>query len=131
MIVIDSSYALACVMPDEVRPSSMQAVLDEPLLAPALWPLELANATRSAVRRRRIGMDQARAICMRLIDFEVEMVKPWHDEPLRYLDFAVTHALTPYDGVYLDLAITRRIAIATRDSALIAAAQRLGVRVYN
>ena len=130
MIVIDSSYALACVMPDEVRPAGMGAVLSEALLAPFLWPLELASAARSAVRRKRLDAAQARSLCVKLLDLDVEVVRPWHDEPLRYFDLAVSHALTPYDGVYLDLALTRRCPIATRDVALIAAAERLGLQVY-
>ena len=131
MIVIDSSYALACVMPDEMRPAGMGDVLAEALLAPFLWPLELASAARNAVRRRRLDAAQARSVCARLLDLDVEMVRPWHDEPLRYFDLAAAHDLTPYDGVYLDLALTRRCAIATRDDALIAAAPHLGLHVHH
>ncbi|UUX95126.1 type II toxin-antitoxin system VapC family toxin [Aquabacterium sp. J223] len=130
MIVIDSSYALACVMPDELRPVSMDEVLSEALQAPFLWPVELASALRGAVRRRRLDADQARLACVRLQDLDVEIAGAPHEDPLRFLDFAASHRLTPHDGVYLDLALTRRSALATRDSELMAAAERIGITVY-
>ena len=54
MIVIDSSYTLALVMPDESRPASVDAVLAERLLAPTIWPLELAHALRNGLRSGRL-----------------------------------------------------------------------------
>ena len=61
MIVLDSSYALALVMPDETRPASMAQVLPQRLTAPFIWPVELANAMRNAVRRARL-----RDLCLEL-----------------------------------------------------------------
>lgn len=129
-IVIDSSYALACVMPDEARPVGMEAVLAQPLLAPFIWPIEVASAARHGVARRRFDAGQARLLCANVANLDVEIAGPWHNEPQRYLELALTHELTPYDAIYLDLALSRHNALATCDAALAAVARRLGVPVH-
>ena len=63
MIILDCSYALALVMPDEVRPASVHKVIRERLAAPFIWPVEIANAMRNAVRRRRVLSHEATALC--------------------------------------------------------------------
>jgi predicted nucleic acid-binding protein len=130
LIVIDCSYALALVMPDEARPASMHRVLQETLAAPVIWPLEIANAMRSSLRRGRLHERQVAGICADVGEFEVEVVAPVHAAPKRYFDTATMHDLTPYDAMYLELALQRRGALATRDATLAAAAERAGVAVH-
>jgi predicted nucleic acid-binding protein len=131
MIVLDSSYTLALVMPDEGRPHSIAEVMLDRLLAPSIWPVEIANAMRNGVRRGRVRDIEVAGLCANVGEFEVEVVPPWHDSPQRYFEVAQTHDLTPYDAMYLDLALQRRCALATRDEALAIAARRVGVRIYN
>ena len=130
MIVVDSSYALALVMPDETRPATMVQVLSQPLLAPFLWPVELANAMRNAVRRTRLREHEVTGLCAGLEVLDVEIVDPWQRSAQRYFDVAQAHDLTPYDALYLNLALTRRCALATCDQRLAAAAQCVGIAVY-
>ena len=54
-----------------------------------------------------------------------------HVLPKRHVDAALAHDLTPYDALYLELALQRRCALATCDADLAAAAQRAGVVVYS
>jgi len=131
MIVLDSSYALALVMPDESCPASMPQVLGERLLAPFIWPLELANAMRTAVQRTRLREHEVTGLCADLEAFDVEIVAPWQQAALRYFEIARAHDLTPYDALYLDLALARRCALATRDQRLISAGRRVGVAVHH
>ncbi len=63
MIVIDCSYALAMVMPDEQRPPGIGQVAQTRMLVPSIWPYEVANAFRSAVRRGRIGAQEMPPPC--------------------------------------------------------------------
>ena len=130
VIVIDSSYALALVMPDETRSVSMTQVLSQPLLAPFIWPVELANATRNAVRRTRLRERQVTGLCADLDVLDVEIVASWQQSAQRYFEVAQAYDLTPYDALYLDLALTRRCAIATCDQRLASAAQRVGLSVH-
>jgi predicted nucleic acid-binding protein len=101
------------------------------LIAPFIWPLEIANVLRSALRQGRMGLDQAANVARHAVNLDLRITPPWHDEPLRYLDLRLTHELTPYDAIYLELALAQHAALATRDWALAAAAQRLGVTVHH
>ena len=131
MIVIDSSYTLALVMPDETRPGSMGDVLKQRLAAPMIWPLEIASAMRSSLRRKRLREAQVDVLCARIAELDVDVISPMHGLPKKHFDAAQTHDLTPYDAMYLELALQWRSALATRDETLAAAAQRAGVSVFN
>ena len=131
VIVLDSSYALALVMPDESRPASVGKVIQDRLAAPFIWPVEIASAMRNAVRRSRVLSHEVTALCADVDRFEVEVVAPWHDHAQRYFEVAQSHDLTPYDAMYLDLALQRHCALATRDEALAQAARRVGIRVHD
>jgi predicted nucleic acid-binding protein len=131
VIVLDSSYTLALVMPDESRPPSMAKVMFDRLAAPSIWPIEIANAMRNGVRRGRVRADEVVGLCADIAEFDVEVVPAAHHDPQRYFEAAQAHDLTPYDAMYLELALQRRYALATRDEALALAARRVGVEVYS
>ena len=130
-IVIDSSYALACMLPDERRPDTMNIVLGETLLAPFIWPIEIASAMRNGVRRKRFTQAQAGALASHVAGLDARIVLPWHHEASRYLELAFAHGLTPYDAIYIDLCLSERSPLATHDSELSAAATRVGIRVHS
>ncbi len=130
MIVIDSSYALSLVMPDERRPSSMQQVLRDQLATPVIWPLEIANAMRSSLRRGRLVHRQVVGLFTELTELAVDVVAPGHSLPQRHFEAAQTHDLTPYDTMYLELALQWRCPLATCDAGLASAARRAGVEVH-
>ena len=130
-IVLDSSYALACFMPDEKQPLSMDVVLGKPMHVPFTWPVEIANAMRTAVRRKRFGRDEAIEFARRLTDLGVRIAAPWHDDASRYLELALAHDLTPYDAIYLDMCLSQRADLASCDRALLQAAARVGIRTHN
>ena len=63
-LVIDASIALAVMLPDEADEraiTAMDAVGRYGALAPAHWPLEIANGLLIAERRGRITGDARRA----------------------------------------------------------------------
>ena len=131
MIVLDSSYALALVMPDEQRPASMEAVVEDDLVAPFIWPLEIANALRTNLRRGRLSVDRIDALFQRIAGLRVDVVGPAHSHPQSYFDAAQVHDLTPYDATYITAAVRFSAALATRDRALAAVAERLGIPIYS
>lgn len=129
MIVIDCSYALAMVMPDERRPASLAQVATGRLLVPPLWPYEVANAFRSAVRRGRVAEPEILGVCSRIEGLQFELAGA-HDSSVRqrYLA-AMSHGLTAYDAAYVELALHRRCPLATLDAALARVAADAGVDV--
>ena len=131
MIVIDCSFTMAMVLPDESRPGSMRKVATGRLLAPALWPLEVANALRNVVRRGRLAEPDVANLCNRLDAYEIE-VQGSGDASVRQRYLAsLTHDLTAYDAAYLELALHRRCPLATLDERLAQAAARAGVAVLD
>lgn len=129
-VVLDCSYLLAWLMPDETRPASLDNVLAEPLVAPSFWAQEIASALRSAVRRQRIDEDAALRLCRAAEALQVDLLPVRPVTPADWFALARAHRLTPCDAGYLDLALHRRWPLATRDPALADAARRAGVVVH-
>jgi predicted nucleic acid-binding protein len=127
VIVLDCSYAMAMVLPDASRPASAAKMATTRLIAPAIWPDEVANALRNALRRGRLLDEDVPHICARLAVYEVEVLANPDAAVLPRYRAAHTHGLTPYDASYLELAASRRCALATLDTQLAAAARNAGV----
>ena len=129
--VLDTSVALAWHFEDEVSVYA-ERVLDklanDSALAPALWPLEVANGLTMALRRGKItearlvrAIELSRNLNLTLVDVPPETAFG----PV--LDLAREHRLTVYDAAYLELAMREGLALATQDADLIAAAKRVGL----
>ncbi len=133
MFVIDASVALAWCFEDEssVDADRVLARLEqEEALAPAHWPLEIANALRTAERRGRMEASELPRLRVLLAALPVEIA------PIELttatggiLEAARTYDLTAYDAAYLDLAAIRGLPLATVDERLRAACARAGVEV--
>ena len=130
MIVLDSSFTLALVLPDEDRPVSAHAVLAAPLACPMIWPLEIANALRSNLRRGRLDAAGADDVFKRLHELQVDVINTGDQQPRRLFESAQTHDLTPYDATYLALAQQLSSPLATRDANLARAARKAGIVVF-
>jgi predicted nucleic acid-binding protein len=133
--VLDNSIAMAWSFADEVSDYA-DAVLDSlttvRTIVPMLWPLEVANALLMGERRKRsteaetirwIGILNRLPI---VIDDETN-TRAWSDT----LALARGHKLSAYDAAYLELAIRRRLPLATLDDPLKAAATATGVALYD
>lgn len=129
MIVVDCSYTMAMVMPDERRPRSLTLAEESRLVAPQIWIYEVANALCMAVRRARLGVEQAGALSRRLEDYGVG-VESADTTVHQCYHAAQTHELTAYDAAYLDLALHRRYGLATLDTRMSRIARGLGLVVH-
>ena len=132
--VADSSIAVAWAVPSQSGRAS-EDLLDDvasgrPFVVPVLWMFEVGNSLLVLKRRKRITAEQysrAREALSRLT--------PAVDEEgprlalARICELAEEHVLSVYDAAYLELAQRRRLPLASRDAALIAAAKRCGVKV--
>lgn len=126
---MDCSYSLAMVLPDEQRPSSMAETSTTRLLVPSIWPYEVANALRGAVRRGRVTEGELPAVVSRIENFEIELSGQGDQSVRQRYLAAQLHDLTAYDASYVELAIQRRCALATLDTRLAAAARHVGLQV--
>jgi predicted nucleic acid-binding protein len=131
--VLDSSAALAWVLPGEANPATdvlLTAVGGEGAIAPGLWPLEVANVLWLAERRGRISLAERTQALALLDELPIEI-----DDQTPARAFSATSALaagtglTVYDACYLELAMRLDLPLASLDKGLCQAAQASGVRL--
>ncbi len=104
----------------------MQAVYNGAVVeAPALWPLEVANALLVLVRRKKLSADERQRSLIALQNLSVEL-----DHEMSSLAFtklstlAGEHRLSVYDAAYLELALRKQLPLGCKDGPLREAAKR-------
>lgn len=130
--VIDSSVALALVLPDEHSDRAealIRSRVRPRLIVPPLWLYETTYALVAAVRRRRLpeaSVQEARDL---LDALDVEMDARTDLALARSLQaMALATGLSAYDAAYLELAERRAPArLATLDERLARAARARGI----
>jgi predicted nucleic acid-binding protein len=131
--VLDCSTTIAWVMEDEQSSYSddvFQELLDAEAVVPGLWWLEVANALVMAERRKRLTADETTAILAKLSAWPIvcDDAEPGQTAE-DVVSLARKHNLTAYDAAYLELALRRKVDLATLDVSLREAAVKAGVRV--
>ncbi len=126
--VLDASATLAFMFPeerDDVARAVAIGVRNGDATAPALWAWEVQNAVVVSERRGRLDPAQAAKILADAarLPVRLEPGSTFGDEAA----FARRFKLTVYDAVYLELAFRSGLPLATRDVALRAAADDLGI----
>jgi predicted nucleic acid-binding protein len=134
-LVIDSSMTLAWYFEDEKTAASiavLNRVAEEGAVVPALWHLEVLNGLQVAVRRGRItaayrdaSLDDLRALAI-AVDPQTNR-QAW----AATLRLCERFGLTAYDAAYLELALRRRLPLATLDGELMHAAQAENVSLVS
>lgn len=131
-IVLDASITLSWCFPDEQSALSMQ-VLDrltagDEAVVPFFWSLEVLNSLLVGERRGRIAPAQTAAFLDML-----SALNPIIDyAPLERINGTIqelcrTHGLTPYDALYVELALRGKCPLATHDETQKKIASALGV----
>lgn len=134
MIVLDSSVSLAWALDDEqaLGPATLgQVAAVDSAIVPVHWILEVTNALRMAVRRRRLAPDDPPQVLARIrnqpIEIDPETIeRAWTDIPA----LADAYGLTTYDAAYLELASRLGLPLATLDLDLARAAREAGVALF-
>ena len=134
-LVLDNSVSAAWCFSDETNSYTegvfQTVVKDGGAVAPALWPIELANALVVAERRRRITIEQREAFLKNLADLDIEIQPLTTDQIFRQgIGLATLHRLSVYDATYLEIAIQQQVPLATQDEDLIRAAKDVGVVIF-
>jgi len=131
--VVDSSVALAWVLPDEQdawADALADALETAPASAPTLWSLEVANALLTAQRRKRLTDREAERLfkVLEALPIEFDSAPPAQVAPAVFA-LARKLGLTAYDAAYVELAKRRSLPLATLDPALAEGARKVGVAV--
>lgn len=134
-LVLDASVTLAWCFPEE-RTRFTEAVLDllangANVVAPAIWPFEVANALLVGERRKRVTVAQVTSLLLRIADLPIA-VDPAHVDHafLQTLPLARQMQLDEYDAAYLELALRLSLPLATLDVKLQQAAKNVGISPF-
>ena len=132
-LIIDCSIAMAWCFADEGTEETAEIqdrLITEAAIVPAHWSLEVANVLAMAEKRKRISNADATEFVKLLgaLDIQVD-----EETSARVFDHVLplsrSHALTSYDAAYLELALRRRLPLASLDDDLRRAATNLGIQV--
>ena len=97
-------------------------------LAPAIWPLEVANVVARAEARGMMTEARSTAFVQLLQDLAIEVDTGTAQHALEStLQLARRFGLSAYDAAYLDLALREGLPLATLDAGLLDAAAATGV----
>ncbi|MBP8262048.1 MAG: type II toxin-antitoxin system VapC family toxin [Verrucomicrobia bacterium] len=132
--IADSSVGVAWAVPSQASDAT-DALLDKvaagtPLVAPILWPFEVANSLLVLLRRKKIlAPERERALeALARLPLAVDDEGPrlaWG----KISELATEHGLSVYDAAYLELAVRRKLPLASRDEALCKAAQSCRIKM--
>ena len=133
-MVIDASLAIAWVHPGQASPSTDALLADvgrgTPIVVPALWSVEVANALLVLERRKKLRTEERLTALAALRGLNVSV-----DHEMSALAFtevsalASELALSVYDAVYLELALRLKLPLACKDGPLRDAAKRRRAKV--
>ncbi|MCL6551989.1 MAG: type II toxin-antitoxin system VapC family toxin [Firmicutes bacterium] len=129
--VLDASVTIAWCFEDEASGYAdriLQRLSGQAALVPHIWALEVTNALLASERKRRLRpADSARFLTLlRGLPIILEP-EPSLREMGSILSLAREQGLSAYDAVYLYLATTRELPLATLDDTLKRAATTCGV----
>ena len=133
--ILDCSVSMAWCFEDETEPYC-DAVLghlgEATAVAPALWPLEVANALLAAERRGRITAAEATRFLEMLQGLPISLVDLTVDQVAGHvIGLGRTYRLSAYDAAYLAVSVRLGLPLATQDRALRAAAEACGVGLFD
>lgn len=129
--VVDASVSAAWLLEDEATPyteAALQATAAAEVWVPALWQIEMTNLLLSAQRRKRIEAAQRQLLVAAAASLRLRVDR--EPVPMVELDeLAALHGLSAFDAVYLELAMRRKLPMATLNAALVKAMAATGIRV--
>lgn len=134
-LVLDNSVSAAWCFSDESNSYTegvfQSVATDGGAVAPALWPIELANVLVVAERRKRITAEQREVFLKNLAALDIE-IQPLTTERIFHqgIGLATKHRMSVYDATYLEIAIRQQLPLATQDKDLIRAARDVGVPLF-
>ncbi len=131
--IIDCSITMSWCFSDESTPaaSKVQDRLEkESPMVPAHWFLEVTNVLAMAEKRKRITPAKSTEFLGLLEAMDLEVDDEASGRAFAHLfPLCRHHGLTSYDAAYLELALRRRLPLASLDDDLRAAAKKLGIEV--
>ena len=133
LFVIDNSIVMAWYFDeeDDYADAVLKSLEAGEALAPAIWPLEVGNVLLTTERKQRLNQAESVRILELLGALPIRVEQESPDRMFKdIVALAREQGLSTYDASYLDLAMRRALPLATRDTALMEAARRCGVSLF-
>lgn len=133
--VIDASVGFAWLHPTQATPET-EKLLEQvgngaQVVVPSLWFIEIANSLLVLQRRKKLTPDERKSALETLGALNLTVDEESAREAFRKVsELAEKHGLTAYDAVYLELALRRKLPLASRDEALRQAAKHCGLKTF-
>ncbi len=132
--VIDASVALAWCFADEETDFTRELLLSlrnaAPATVPSWWFVELANVLAVSERKGRVTPGQISQFIETIQSLDLDIDEESASRAFDcLLPLCRAHRLSCYDAMYLDLALRKRLPLATLDAALAKAARTLGIKI--
>ena len=131
--ILDCSMAAAWCFLDEATSATtklLKRMESEAALVPAWWYLEITNVLAMAERMGRIDAEQVTEFTTLIESFQLEEDSEAPRRAFHHLlPLSRSDKLTSYDAVYLDLAIRRKLPLASLDEPLRKAAKKHRVKL--
>jgi predicted nucleic acid-binding protein len=137
-LVLDASVTMTWLLgdakaPDQAYASTVLAAMARPettATVPVTWGLEVANVLARSEARGFTSEAQSEAFLEMLASMAIEPDSATFTNALSTtLQLARRYGLSAYDASYLEVALRAGLPLATLDSELITAAQKVGVRL--
>lgn len=130
--VLDTSVALSLVFPDERTDATIAfwtSHASARIHVPSLWLVETTNALIAAERRKRLTMAQVREswLAFDALRLTISRFPATVPQAREVSLIAANSKLTGYDAVYLGLAQSLGVPLATLDADLLRAARAADV----
>lgn len=133
--ILDASITLAWCFEDEKTPCTttlLESLVDTSAYVPAIWSLEVGNILVGAIKRKRISYAAVIQFLEQLNNLNIHIdnetaAKGFHD----IFRLAYSEGLTTYDASYLELAMRKGLALASKHIQLCNVAFRLGVPIIS
>jgi predicted nucleic acid-binding protein len=116
--VLDASFTLCWCFEDEATEALLTQLQNQEALAwvPGIWQHEVLNGLGKGITRGRIERKKAFLLWQEIRELPLRIVEIPIDQKL--LELALASNLAVYDAIYLTLAMTHHLAIATADGKL-------------
>lgn len=118
--IVDSSFVLSFLLPDESQEVSTNAFLDFKqgeieFLSTSLLPFEISNSLKSATLTKRFNQQTALELLDVFIDYQIPLLETdWRTT----LEASIANSISFYDACYLQLARTNNLPLLTLDKHL-------------
>ena len=133
--VVDNSIVMTWCFKDEADPYAdavLKSLTDNEAIVPAIWPLEVVNVLLVAERRKRLHESDSIRFLSLLSQLPIYVERTWPEKMMtQLLALGRDNSLSSYDAAYLELAMRQGLSIATLDSKLLKAAERVRVPILD